>query len=131
MRKIIIFIALVTSINITYAQSYTEAFDSVFANISKTQATTGILYERVLPFAELQNFNSNVSTVDTSSSEHFIQGYFELYNAAFQQFAKLPFNADSLQTLIEGSVDTVDIGILHYKFNMLDSAVAHQKLNIY
>jgi len=36
-------------------------------------ATIGILYERVLPFAQLRNFNSNLSMVDTSNSEHFFQ----------------------------------------------------------
>ena len=37
------------------AQTYTESFDSVFINVSRTQATTGILYERVVPFANLEN----------------------------------------------------------------------------
>jgi len=42
-------------------QTYTEAFDSIFINVSRVQATTGILYERVVPFADLVNFNSNVN----------------------------------------------------------------------
>nr|MCR4737767.1 hypothetical protein [Bacteroidales bacterium] len=47
------------------AQTYTQAFDSVFANVSRAGANTGILYERVLPFANLTNFNSLLSNPDT------------------------------------------------------------------
>jgi hypothetical protein len=32
---------------------YAEMFDSVFKNVSRIQATTGILYERSVPFANL------------------------------------------------------------------------------
>ena len=47
-------------------QTYTEAFDNAFSNISRADATTGILYERVVPFANLLNYNSRVSaSVDT------------------------------------------------------------------
>nr|MCR4737788.1 hypothetical protein [Bacteroidales bacterium] len=49
----------------TSAQTYTQAFDSVFANVSRAGANTGILYERVLPFANLTNFNSLLSNPDT------------------------------------------------------------------
>lgn len=40
------------------AQTYTHAFDSVFAHISRADATTGILYERVIPFGNLTHYNS-------------------------------------------------------------------------
>jgi hypothetical protein len=80
MRKIsIILTALTVSANI-YAQSLTEIFDEVFQNVSRANATTGILYERVLPFAGLHKFNSNQTLVDTSNKAHFMQAYFELYN---------------------------------------------------
>jgi hypothetical protein len=127
MKKTIILTAFAVCISITYAQSFTEAFDSVFQNISRVDASTGILYERVIPFAQLYNYNSKVSPVDTSNSVHFMQAHFELYNAAFQPSAKLPFDSDSLEALINGN-NRIDIGILHYKFNTLDSAVAYQKL---
>ena len=64
----------------TEPRTYTEVFDSVFVNVSYADATTGILYERSIPFAQLYNFNSNVSIVDTSSSKHFIRAFRELYD---------------------------------------------------
>lgn len=38
--------------------SFTRLFDSLFANISMADATTGLLYDRVVPFANLPAFNS-------------------------------------------------------------------------
>ena len=142
MKKVLIFVIFFATNITTFSQAlpppqtektYTEMFDSVFSVVSKAQATTKILYERVAPFAGLQNFNSSVSFVDTSNSKHFMRAYRELYDAAFEPFAKLPFDGDSLKSLIGDSgdiVDIVDIGILHYKFNMIDSVVAMQKLII-
>jgi len=52
-------------------QGFTELFDSVFVNISRTQATTGILYERVLPFSNLQQFSgNNPDTADNNLSHN-------------------------------------------------------------
>ena len=133
MRKIIILSVLTISIITTYAQNtsffdYTESFDYVFRNISRADATTGILYERVVPFSGLYNFNSNTySNVDTSNVDHFLQGYTELYKASFQPVNSLPFDCETMQSFFEKN-DIVDIGILHYKFNILDSVVAYQKL---
>jgi hypothetical protein len=87
----------------TYAQTrnshyYTEAFDNAFRNISRVEVTTGILYERVLPFARLYNFNSNIyPLVDTSNLDHFIQAYSELYEAAFLPSKTLPMNSDNVK----------------------------------
>ncbi|MCL2311722.1 MAG: hypothetical protein FWC41_04430 [Firmicutes bacterium] len=96
-------------------KTYTEMFDSVFSVVSRTQATTKILYERVFPFANLTS-----STMDTSNYTRFIQAYSELYRAAFEPSARLPYNVDSLKFLKGDGGDIVDIGILHYKFNMIN-----------
>jgi len=81
MKKIIILTSLIVSASIVRAQSLTEIFDEVFQNVSRADATTGILYERVLPFAGLYNFNSNISPVDTSNKEHFMQHNKLSYNS--------------------------------------------------
>jgi len=57
MRKIIfIFISLIVfSINaISQEKTYTEKFDSIFSNIRFDTLSTGILYSRVIPFANLE-----------------------------------------------------------------------------
>ncbi len=109
-------------------QTYTESFDSIFRNISRSDATTGILYDRVIPFANLKNFNSNSSqSVDTGSMKHFMQSYLELYDATFQATSVLPFSIDSLESYINANSSFVNIGLLHYKFNTMDSAAVQQK----
>jgi len=128
MRKIIILAALIISSITTYSQTYTEAFDDIFRNVSRTDATTGILYERMIPFAQLYKFNSNVLSVDNSNYEHFIRSYSEFHKASFQPVNSLPFDCETFQSLLKSNDNVVDIGIFHYKFNMMDSAAAYQKL---
>jgi hypothetical protein len=63
MKKLTIFFVIFLATNITtfatlppqqpVERTYTEMFDSIFSVISKTGATTGILYDRVVPFANL------------------------------------------------------------------------------
>jgi len=110
-------------------QKSTNPFDHVFRNVNKVDATTGILYERVIPFAQLHKFNSKLLPVDTSNCRHFFQAYLELYKANFLPVQNyFPFDVDSLKSLISNDTKVVDIGILHFRFNTMDSAVAYQKL---
>lgn len=114
-------------------QTYTEKFDSIFVNISHAQATTGILYDRVVPFSNLTNYNSNTnSSVDTSNYSHFIQSYSELYRAAFINSARLPHTIDSFkeQAYNNTKSNKADIGILHYNFNIMDSVVGKAILTV-
>jgi hypothetical protein len=61
MKKFTFILVFFVVFSIVYAQSgqtYTEEFDSIFSNISRDDATTGILYDRVAQFACLYNFNA-------------------------------------------------------------------------
>jgi len=59
-------------------QTYTEMFDSLFSNVPYSTVTTGILYDRVANFSDLELFNQQ--TTDTSSYANFMQAYSELNN---------------------------------------------------
>lgn len=65
--------------------TYTQVADSIFSPISKSQITTGILYDRVTPFAGLHAFKNT----DTSSYLHFFLAYSELYSAAYNNGAMM------------------------------------------
>lgn len=67
----------------TYAQTYTDAIDSIFSHISRTDATTGIIYERVLSFGNLTHYNSLEEQPDTSNFSHFLRAYNEICRATF------------------------------------------------
>ena len=70
-------------------------------------------------------FNSTITSVDTSNLEHFIQSYNEPYIAAFLP-STLPFSTDSLKTIIKSRTSAVDIGIIHFNYNTMDTNVMRQ-----
>lgn len=124
------FFLIITFIIVTIyvkAQTYTHAFDSVFAHISRADATTGILYERVLPFGNLTQYNSQECMPDTSNHTHFLRAYYELCHATFNPNVSL-ISQDSLIKIVDGSPESVQIGLLHFNFNTFDTSVLSQKL---
>lgn len=117
MKKLTFLTAFVVLVGIAKAQqkNYTETIDSLFANISKTEITTGILYDRVFPVSGLHVFNSGVS--DTSAAQHFKQAWHELFSAAYNNSGML--KPDTLYNRIGQKVNNglVPIGLINYKFN--------------
>lgn len=62
---------------------FTQDVDSVFQNLDKSFITTGILYDRIYPYAALHVFNTSLA--DTSFKNHFRQGYWEIFKAAYSR----------------------------------------------
>jgi hypothetical protein len=81
MKKQLFFLFTVISIiNVSVhaqEQTFTQMFDSVFRYVSRTDATTGILYNRVLPFSRLARF----TVTDTANATVF-KVYSELQRVA-------------------------------------------------
>ncbi|MDR3046162.1 MAG: putative lipase, partial [Bacteroidales bacterium] len=128
MKKQLIFllIAVSFSVNVLHAQmqSFTQMFDSLLMHVSRTDATTGVLYNRVLPFSGLAKFTQP----DTANADIFVQAYSELYEAAFVPAARLPFTSDNLQNIIVPTGNIVDVGLLHYRYNLIIDSLIWQKL---
>ncbi|MDR3046288.1 MAG: putative lipase, partial [Bacteroidales bacterium] len=128
MKKQLIFllITVLFSVNVLHAQmqSFTQMFDSLLMHVSRVDATTGILYNRVLPFSGLAKFTQP----DTANADIFVQAYSELYEAAFVPAARLPFTSDSLQNIITPTGNVVDVGLLHYRYNLIIDSLIWQKL---
>ncbi|MCO5239004.1 MAG: T9SS type A sorting domain-containing protein [Chitinophagaceae bacterium] len=98
--------------------TYTKMADSLLFPVSKSQITTGILYDRVMPFAGLHAFNNT----DTSSYLHFFQAYSELYSAAYSNGSMM--NAAQIDTLSNAMYYTnnvIPVGVLYYDFNLIDT----------
>ena len=83
MKKLLLFLIVFASLTAEAQtpKNFTQTADSCLVNLNKSGVTTGILYDRVFPFASLAIFNENYA--DTSSYSHFKQGYNELYDAAY------------------------------------------------
>lgn len=103
-------------------KDYTQRMDEILINVNKTPITTGILYDRVMSFSDLDWLKEN-GAVTNSNYQHFIQSWSELYRSAYNPtFASLEtlktnINANTNQTL-------VDIGVINTKMNYIDYGTA-------
>lgn len=100
--------------------SYRQNFDHFITPLDKSQFTTGVLYDRVYPFAQLHRFSSRIPQ-DTSSYRHFVQAYHEISLASLDQAALKPFQELKKDVATHTTKGSVPIGILHYDFNYIDS----------
>lgn len=88
--------------------------------LNKSYVTTGVLYDRVFPIAHMDEHTGLLSSEDTTSSDHFKQGFYEMYNSTYSPSGYSPDDVDNI-------LDTFTawhghpIGILYYKFNSLDT----------
>jgi len=106
-------------INAQTTSSFTHDADSVFQNLNKSYITTGILYDRVYPYSMLHIFNS--AYFDTTNFHHFTQGYYELYNASYNNTNLI--SPDVLDRKINSITrkGKVPIGIINFQFNQIDT----------
>ena len=109
--------------------SYQARADSVQALLDKTQIPTGILYDRVSRAAGLVGFNAVAP--DTSDFGHFRQAIYDLHASAYNTRV-LPCQRDVRDyAQLRLDRDTVSIGVLHYRFNYLDSTAVANNLLYY
>lgn len=88
--------------------------DSLLSHVDKTSMTTGILYDRAAPYADL-----DTDTSPTVTPEYFMQAWNELYNAS----TSAPFiSADALQEQINEKKQNgkIILGVINLKMNYLD-----------
>jgi len=118
MKKLITITSFLLFISIGYAQDATEVkIDSMLVNIDKSTLTSGILYERVYPWAALTTFNESAENV--SSVKHFEQALHELYRASNEQkFAN--YKEFRKKNVSKKQEHKVDIGILNASFQKLN-----------
>lgn len=126
--KLLLSLLLILSVSVKaqIISSFTHDADSVFRNLNKSYITTGILYDRVYPYAMLHMFNT--SYFDTTNVHHFIQSYYELYNAKYNNAGLL--NPDTLEKRIEAitAKKHVPLGIINFLFNRIDTDAVAKNL---
>ena len=97
--------------------------DYQMQNLNKSFIATNILYDRMFPLANVDEYKGlpyNTNT-DTTHPDHLMQAYYEMYNSAYNTTSMMP--PDSLDARIKtnGNSNQHPIGIFLYKFNSLDS----------
>lgn len=107
--------------------SYSQMADTLLYPVNKGYISTGILYDRVFPFASLYTFNG--VSPDTSSHLHFIQSYKELYEASYNNTGMLREGyLDTLAKAIKYTDNVIPIGVLYYDFNLIDTNAVENNL---
>ena len=118
MRKQFIFLALLvlTILNVK-AQNYTNTADSLFQFVDKKTMQTDILYDRVVPFANL------TQPKDTTDFEYFRQAYSELYRASYNPTFK---HIEQVKTEVKKSFPNyhqVPIGLINTSFDYIKDSL--------
>ena len=87
--------------------------------MDKNYVNTGILYDRVFPFANVDDYVGDVNSTDATSPGHFMQAYYEMYNAAYNTAGWI--SPEDLNPLVDATYSNAHpIGIFYYKFNTID-----------
>lgn len=109
-------IAQVTSTGTT--GNYTQNIDAALTYVNKTPIATGILYDRVMSFADLDILKED-GNITTSNYQHFIQSWGELYRASYNPTF---VDIENLKANIKANTsdNIVDIGIINTKMNYID-----------
>lgn len=128
------------------AGNYTENMDNILTNVDKSPITTGILYDRILSFADLDLLKED-GVITTSNSQHFMQSWSELYRSSYnptslsleQLKANLQNTSTSTSTTMTmgamaigipsnpvNQSNTVYLGIINTKMNYIDFGTPSQ-----
>ncbi|WP_069661370.1 hypothetical protein [Arcticibacter eurypsychrophilus] len=111
---------ITTNISVSAIPTFQQEAEDVLGPLNKSFVTTGILYDRVFPLANLESYKGLASD-DTTSSVHFTQAYSEIYNSLYNKTGyKTPEELESyLTSNYTGKTHT--IGALFFKYNYLDT----------
>jgi hypothetical protein len=102
------------------AQSFTYVIDSLLQHLDKSAITTGILYDRAWPAAAVHLLN--VNEADTASRSYFMEAYFELLSAAYNQATWAPVDTIANRAIIcKQQYNNVPVGLAFYGYNIIDT----------
>ncbi|ADR22429.1 hypothetical protein MATR_37250 [Marivirga tractuosa] len=102
---------------------YIQKMDSVFEDLDKTKISTGILYDRVPSFANIEQFNK---AYDTANFNLFRQAWSELYRASYTpDFMNLPEKINSMKK--KDDYDQISIGLINMEFNTINKGKGQEE----
>ena len=145
----LVFLILFTLSSFAFAQitvdgttgDYTTNIDNVLTHVDKSPITTGILYDRVMSFADLDILRED-GTITTSNYQHFMQSWSELYRASyspsFLSLDNLKNNLSNTSIMMTpmaignpnppiNQSNTVYLGIINTKMNYIDFGTPTQQ----
>jgi Secretion system C-terminal sorting domain len=129
LRAVITAFVTALCLNATAQQSFfSKAADSMLQYIDKTPLTSGYLYDRAYPLAEIPAFNNNA---DTSTSEYSMQAYLELYQATYnpQRMTK-PEKLNRLTRYLNAQ-NKIPIQVLDYNYQQIKPTAIQEGLLVH
>jgi hypothetical protein len=121
MKKILFSVALLLSVlNSRAQQTYTQVQDSLMQQLDKALIPTGILYDRVYPWASLTHINSGVDTLDY---DYVKQAWYELELASYTLTDGMHTFESITERIRQNTTDGkgISIGYVDVTFNSIDS----------
>jgi len=118
--------------NCNAPMSINEQAYNILKNVDKSQIPTGVLYDFVFPWADVEYFDGT-ENADTTNFSHFLQAYSELYNSTINRQNILhPYDYEkSIQTFHPDKKFHHPIGIIDYQFNTIkDDAVTNNLFSV-
>jgi hypothetical protein len=100
---------------------YKTYADYKLQNLDKSNITSGILYDRIFPVADIERFKQQDQFTDTTGPRHCIQAYYELYHSAYDNSSWLSPDALEANLNTNTYVNAIPIGVLNYKYNVMDT----------
>lgn len=101
---------------------YKQYSDFKLQNLDKSIITSGILYDRMMPIADIERYKQQDQFTDTTGPRHWAQAYYELYNSAYNTSGWITPQALDAALDINPNLDNgIPIGILNFKYNLMDS----------
>ncbi|CAN2042445.1 PKD domain-containing protein [Candidatus Magnetomoraceae bacterium gMMP-15] len=111
-----------------------DEFREMFEDLDKKEISTGILYDKVIPFSKIENFTGD-SNSKTSSLKNWKQMYFEMRRGSlkkpiFPNINIIKTEARKRSRSIRRYIfeDVIPIGIMNFKYNALKSDVLEKGL---
>lgn len=100
---------------------YTEIFDSIFKNIRYDTLSTKILYDKVIPFVNLEKQNGFNN--DTLDKNDYIQAYSELHRASSSELKTFSESIESLRDniFLNSNDSLVQIGVILSDYSIIDT----------
>jgi len=113
----ILFVILLTAlVNKLTAQTTQKSIDSLLVNIDKVELTSNVLYDRVMPIANLTIYNDSINICNT---KYFEQALFELHKSSNEQkFVSYQFLREHYTSIDDYNI--VDIGVINARFHQLN-----------
>ncbi len=121
---------ITTSISIAPEKTFEEEADYAFQHLDLSPVTSGILYDKAFPLADLEEYKG-LTTDAKTSSDHLLQAYTEVYSASLSKAGLTTPEVLDEYLSTNYTSTSHSVGFLSYNYHYLDTnAISNNQLYI-